>query len=170
MTEKQGLMQWRNPMGAAGSGFIRSRHYSGAASGFSIPAGSTTTTSTYQVVGNTIITITNARTTVEVPFRLTLSHSVGRALIYMAVRIFTDDIGTAIFATDVVGNYTLPPTANDWTMVQMVGGIDIGGNGGVSGRKLIYVMVSNQTAGTLSWGEPNSTDNYGVTLKGQVNQ
>lgn len=160
-------MRWRNPL-TVGSHFVRSQHYAGSSSSFAIASGSTSTTNTYQVVNSVILTTTTTKAILFIPAYLTMSHTAASPLIYFSTRVFQDETNSTILSTNSIGNVDLSPVIGNFRLVSATFTFQLGTINAQPGRHLVYLMVSNQTAGTLSWGEPNSNDEWALFIQGTV--
>lgn len=161
-----GILGWRNPL-VVSSRDIRAQHFAGASTAVNIAAGTTTTTSTYISIAGAYITLTTKKINIFIPFNLTVSHSAVSAKIFLGAFVY-DESGSVLLGSSVAGNVTLEPIAGDWRLMHMTGNIDAESNNILPGRHLMTIQISNQTAGTLSWVQPNSNDSFGVFFQGTV--
>lgn len=135
-----------------------------AAAGYSITAGSTTTTNQFVSLGLTTYLSRSSKAYIFIPMLLTLKHSVNSGQCHIALIVTQNADGTGNNSGIVFGTMTLHATAGNWLPFTStaVGDLNtlvaLGFQPGVPHG--IEVLVSNLTAGTLSWGDNtyNSTN------------
>lgn len=159
-------MQWQNPLKIP-SRSVKSVHYGGGAINYAATNGSTTDIVNYTIRDYVILTTTARKQTLLVNWSQTIAHSVASARFSLAVRVYSDATATTTLSTDLAYNLTAQAVAGQFGLYSFVASFDLDFMNAAPGEHLIYLMLGNITAGTLTFGEPSSTDSFGFILMSQ---
>jgi hypothetical protein len=139
----------------------------GGSGGYAILAGSTTDTVNYTVLASMVVTTTSRKQELLVFCRCQFSHTVGSAEFDIGVRLYDDAVGTNSLSLSQSRFSVLPATAGKWQHYQWVGSFDLDFLSAAPGRHKVSVVAGPDTAGTLSWVQPQSNASAVVTLTSQ---
>lgn len=132
----------------------------------------TTNTTDWQDIGSRAYDFPSQRLLVLAFVVLHVKHSVANATYGVRVNIHlpTDGSAGSNATFGLIDNLILPATANNWQLVTPPFFLDFTINSATvqPGKHLVVYQVRNYTAGTLSAGQANASDNASVLLFGAV--